>query len=201
MRQLALLIFLFLTGTASGEEQRFTVEGNRLLYNSLIPYAGGDEIDIVGRDAEELALYLMEYPDIDTVVLTSEGGSSLSALEMGKKVNDLGLATEVTSVCYSACPYIFLGGRPRVLKAGAKLGFHRSHVTPQNVKDFEPDPTLAASVAYDQAIDGSVKVAQYMLWHGVTDEFVLAVMGVPPREDWVPSRAELVEAGVIDADR
>ncbi len=196
---MAIAALLTLTGTeALAQGQRYVVEGNRLFYNSLIPYEGGSEKDVVDRDADELALYLMEYPDIDTVVLESDGGSGDAARTMGDKIHSLGLATEVRAGCYSACPYIFLGGYPRTLLRGGVLGFHRAHTTPELLKDFQPDAALVGSTAYDQGIVTAVDVAKYMARRGVSDEFILALFAVPPREDWVPARAELIEAGVIN---
>jgi hypothetical protein len=192
---------------AYADAARFRVEGERLFYNTAVPYPDDPSTDINTRDADELGLYLMEVPEISIVVLESDGGQSAAAIEMGEKITKLGLATEVRNSCDSACPLIFLGGYPRILATGGVLGFHRSYVTAIGVKEFvefqneQRGQTIhPAEDAYDQAINRTVQVLKYMAYRGVGDEFLLDMLAVPPREIWTPSRAELVAAGIINAD-
>lgn len=196
-------MFMLSVQAAAAEEARFYVEGEKLFYNSNVPYLGETGTDIVERDVDELGLYLMEAPDVTTVVLESWGGSSSAAMAMGRKILDLSLATEVRHGCESACAYAFLAGRPRTLVAGGQLGFHRGSTKTTYVRDFVSavvdvvDPVVAA---YDQSITAAVDTMRYMLEHGVTETFILEVLATPPREMLRPNREELVAAGVIDAD-
>lgn len=185
-------------GVAIAEEQRFLVQGSRLFFNSSIPYAGGQEDEIVLRDAEEMGLYLMENADVDTVVLSSNGGLSHSAFLMAEKIDQLGLATEVRDRCFSACPMIFLAGEPRVLADGAIIGFHRPHIAAADTASFEADSAMVGVVAYDQGISSAIEDLRFMLRRGVSEDFALMVLGTPPAEDWIPSREELISGGVID---
>jgi hypothetical protein len=183
---------------STAEEQRFQVQGERLFYNSDVPYEGGTEDGIVYRDVEELGLFLMEYPEIDTLVLNSVGGSSSAAMAMAEKVEQLGLATEIAGQCFSACPHIFFAGRPRTLAKGAIIGFHRSYVTASDAKEFQEDALLAGVSAYEFGAARAAESLMHMIRHGVSPDFALTVLGTPPYEDWLPTRSELIAGGVID---
>ncbi len=64
------------------------------------------------------------------VVLNSEGGAVLPALEMGKRLRIKGLATAVpqNALCASACALLWLAGSPRFMGQGAKIGFHAAYI-------------------------------------------------------------------------
>ncbi len=192
---------------ANADVARFRVEGERLFYNTNIPYPDDPSTGINNRDATEMSLYLMEAPKISIIVLESYGGEGAAAFKMGNKIAKLGLATEVKNSCESACPIIFLGGYPRTLAKGGILGFHRARVTATGVKELvefqneQRGQTIhPAEDAYDQAITHTVQEFKYMAWRGVKDEFMLEMLAIPPREMWRPSRADLVAAGIINAD-
>lgn len=192
------LFALITSGAAIAEEQRFQVQGEKLFYNSDVPSGGGTEDDIVYRDVEELGLLLMEHPEINTLVLNSVGGSSSAAMAMAEKVEQLGLATEIGDQCFSACPHIFLAGRPRTLAKGAIIGFHRSYVSAADTKEFQEDTLLAGVSAYEFGAARAAESLMHMVRHGVSPDFALTVLGTPPYEDWIPTRSELINGGVID---
>ena len=200
-------LLLVSVDVAYAQAARFRVEGERLFYNTAIPYPDDPSTSITMRDAEEMALYLMEAPEVSIVVLESNGGVSEAAIQMGEKITRLGLATEVRNSCDSACPLIFLGGYPRTLATGGILGFHRGYVTAIGIKDSaesqneqRTDEFNAVEDAYDRAITDTLKDLGYMVRYGVNEEFVLEMLTIPPNEIWRPSRAELVAAGVLHAD-
>ncbi len=94
-----------------------------------------------------------------------------------------------------------------MLATGGLLGFHRGYIMANGFKEFvefrieERGETVnPAEDAYDQGITGAVHELKYMGRHGVNDDFMLEMLAVPPREIWTPSRAELVTAGIINAD-
>jgi membrane-bound ClpP family serine protease len=64
------------------------------------------------------------------VVLNSEGGAVLPALEMGKRLRIKQLATAVpeNALCASACALMWLAGSPRLMAEGAKIGFHAAYI-------------------------------------------------------------------------
>lgn len=182
------------------DQSRFRVDGNRLFYNSSIPSSEIKEDDIAYEDAEELALILMDEPQVDTVVLESEGGNSWAALRMAEAIQRFGLQTEVRNGCYSACPLIFLAGEPRILAKGGVLGFHRSSADVNRVAAFMKlaDETSPSEFMYDEAISKAVERYSFMRQQGVDADFILQVMATPAREMWYPTREELISAGIID---
>lgn len=70
------------------------------------------------------------------VILESSGGSTIEAIEIGKVVRVLDLATLVLndSQCNSACALIWLAGTPRTLSRSAKIGFHASYTDQMGLK-------------------------------------------------------------------
>lgn len=202
------VVFLFLAILAtpvSAQEARFRVDGEKLYFNSTIPYEDDIEIDILGRDSEELGLILMENSEITTVVLQSDGGDTSAALEMAAKIEDLELATEVEAGCYSACPYMFLAGHPRRLRTGGVLGFHRSSTDAAWLRELYAQSKSARTksltpgeFAYDEAIEAVVEKVRFMLRHNVSADFVLKAVNTPHHAMWEPSRKELTQARVLE---
>ncbi len=202
-----LIIGLAFHAPAWAQGARFTEDGEKLFFNSAISYESSDEDGIVERDIEELALILMENSDITTVVLQSDGGNTSAALQMAAKIEKLELATEVEAGCYSACPYIFLAGRPRVLKKGGVLGFHRSSISAADLRDLyaaSKSPNVQkftpSEFAYDDAVSAAVEEVSFMLHHNVSPQFALEVINVPRTSMWEPTNKEMQEAGILDAE-
>lgn len=67
--------------------------------------------------------------DSAIVVLESEGGTTLDAIEIGETIRIKGFSTIVVngSYCASACGLIWLAGSPRVLTKSARVGFHATY--------------------------------------------------------------------------
>lgn len=190
---------------AAAEEARFQAVGKTLFFNSNIPYSGDDVDEIINRDSDELGLILMEQTDITTIVLESEGGSTDAALKMAAKIEQFGLATEVAAGCYSACPYIFLGGNPRHLRTGGVLGFHRSSIGASELKALyararSPDIEnySPGEFSYNDAINAAVEDVGFMVRHGVAPDFALEVINTPHPSMWEPSREVLIKAGILN---
>ncbi|WP_230281660.1 hypothetical protein [Croceicoccus sp. Ery15] len=63
------------------------------------------------------------------VMLESDGGSTLEAIEIGEAIRLKGFSTLVIngSDCFSACALIWLAGAPRSLSKSARVGFHASY--------------------------------------------------------------------------
>jgi hypothetical protein len=64
------------------------------------------------------------------VVLNSQGGSVLAAIEMGKaiRLRDFATAVPENALCASACALMWLAGNPRFIGQGAHIGFHASYI-------------------------------------------------------------------------
>ncbi len=68
--------------------------------------------------------------DVRDFFLDSPGGFLSAGMRLGKMLSDLGARATIPQggECFSACALAFLGGKDRVLLAGAKdLGFHRQY--------------------------------------------------------------------------
>ena len=63
------------------------------------------------------------------VILMSDGGFTLEAIEIGETIRILGFTTLVTNgtQCVSACALIWLAGTPRSLSKSARIGFHATY--------------------------------------------------------------------------
>lgn len=74
--------------------------------------------------AERLISLLEDYPEIDTLVLSSQGGSEEEAYKIAEYVKTHKLKTwvPVRRMCLSACTQIFLSGSEMTLDG--QLGFH-----------------------------------------------------------------------------
>lgn len=94
---------------------------------------GGTAILIVGpietADDEKFNRIAANYKTA-VVILASDGGSTLTALEIGKSIRLKGYATGVFNgyACNSACALIWLAGTPRSMARSAKIGFHATYV-------------------------------------------------------------------------
>lgn len=113
---------------------------------------------------------LAALPDANAVLLNSPGGEVHVALLIADEIYERGLGTEIPlgSACYSACAYIFLAGRERVVEG--QLGVHQ-------ISSDAPD-LVSAQVAISDIID--------MLNRFGTPAEVLTVMfRTPPNEMYV----------------
>lgn len=193
----------FALGPAHAEEVRFHVVGDTLYFNGNVPRKVSHDTEMDGNDANELGTFIMEHPEITKIDLRSDGGSTDAAMTMVDSIKRFYLDTQVSAGCYSACAYAFLAGFKRTLKPGGILGFHRSKTSAEAMKllaergknGWKPD--TATEKAFDRGIDASVQVAQFLASRGVSADFILKVLATPPREMWMPTRAELAAAGVL----
>ena len=199
------LLAVMLPGPSLGENARFRVVGDTLFFNGDIPRDGrGDDIEIDGVDASELGAYIMDQPEITTIDLRSNGGSFEAGMNMVQSVKRFKLNTQVTGGCYSACAYVFLAGFKRSLKPGGILGFHRSNTWSSGLLAVARSGNMGwradniAAVAFDRGIDAGVRAGQFMMSRGVAPEFILKVLATSPHDIWVPTRTELIAAGVLD---
>lgn len=88
----------------------------------------GDAIVFRGRiDESAAALFLQRVtePGVRRLVITSQGGLVLPALDMAEAVVARGLDVEVPEACFSSCAnYIFPAGRRKLLGSPAAVGWH-----------------------------------------------------------------------------
>ncbi len=121
------------------------------------------------------------------VVLNSQGGATLSALEMGKTIRLKGFATAVpeNALCASACALMWLAGSPRYIGEGAHIGFHASYI--------DRNGTLAESGV------ANALVGAYLNQLGLSQKAVAFVTSAPPQGmEWLDaSKAQSIGVDVV----
>jgi len=165
------------------ESWRMAVEGDPdIPAYSIRLMRDGREVEIIGgfkfglaRSAERL---FASAPDLRLVHLNSGGGRLGEAIELARLIRAQGLSTYTSASCASACTIAFMAGRERLLRAGAKLGFHRASFGGSD---------------YGEAM------GRLLAESGVTSTFVKAAMTHPATAIWYPSDRELLAGKVITA--
>ena len=61
-----------------------------------------------------------------SLTLNSTGGNANVALRLGELVAQEKMTTSIEKVCSSACPFIFIAGKERIIKEPARFGFHQA---------------------------------------------------------------------------
>jgi len=151
-----------------------------LLESDVLLFSG--EIDFgATRDLDSM---LGKHPNITQVQLGSEGGIIVEARGMANTILREQLNTHVSTVCYSACTLVYISGTTRTLSSHAKLGFHQYRV--DSVINY-PWIDPATEHKKDQKRFASQKVA---------DAFLEKMYDYDHASLWVPSHAELAQAGV-----
>jgi len=133
--------------------------------------------------ADEIRRLLGAAPGVRTLMLESAGGRLREAEEIAKLARERGLNTYVESHCESACTYILLAGRDRAATPNARIGFHK--------------PTFPGLNRSYQA-RATAQMLQFYRRAGFSEPFIEHVGRTPADEMWYPSRAELIDNGVIN---
>jgi hypothetical protein len=137
----------------------FSVYGNSFRYdkkNKMLTILGDVDVDFSKR----LNFALAHSPGVQTIILSSGGGSVKEAIIAGKTIRRLGLNTQLGGSCYSACPLVFIGGINRTsFSPHPILGFHQISsngiAIPLNHKVYE----LVYYYANEMRVDANVLVA------------------------------------------
>jgi hypothetical protein len=135
------------------------VYGNSFRYdkkNKMLTILGDVDVDFSKR----LNFALAHSPGVETIILSSGGGSVMQAIIAGKTIRRLGLNTQLGGSCYSACPLVFIGGVNRTsFSPHPILGFHQISnngiAIPMNHKVYE----LVYHYAHEMRVDANVLVA------------------------------------------
>jgi hypothetical protein len=83
--------------------------------------------DIVSGDEAKFSKLAVEYNKA-AVLLESDGGQLMPALEIGKAIHLREYSTIVDTQCASACALIWVAGTKRLLTDRGKVGFHASYM-------------------------------------------------------------------------
>jgi len=133
-------------------------------------------------------------PEITKLVLQSPGGSVRDALDLGRHLRASNIATEVLSgeFCYSACPYVFAGGAPRVAAASASIGVHQHY--------FGENTLLPAFVAVEDIQRGQGEVMTYLNDMGIDPLVMRHALATPSDEIYILLPEELTRYGFLPTD-
>ena len=207
MRSLLALSFLLLSTTSLLGQSRYTIDGDTLTLDMTIKEPGYEFDGALDEyDETEVISYLFDNPQIKTLRVTGPGGYLPTASAIAEYLIRHDINTEAVGECNSACAQIFLGGKTRTLGQGAKLGFHRPHLVKEREKQFYEENHVKKGWkdrfdygidTYDLAMLHMVKSIEYMLSRGVDIDFILKRYSTSSYDIWYPSKAELLEAGVL----
>lgn len=139
---------------------------------------------------EAVSLFLKAHPDINQVVLESEGGQIYEGRGLSILFHQYELDTYSYSYCLSACTTAFIGGARRYLGGDAKLGFHQYAYESKRVQTFEKFYSLENEQNKDVEIYRSKKISE---------DFIQQIFKKPNSEIWYPDRETLLQAGVVTA--
>lgn len=166
--------FKILTGTDDIPNYIVSLENN----NTALKIMGGIKLGLT----KEVASYIKKYPTIKTIHLESIGGVTSEARGVAKIVQENSLDTFVTGNCMSACTYIFVSGKERILSTHAQLGFHRPYFVGVD----------------DKAIDTLiVKDKELFKKQGVDRAFIERIFSTPNSEALQVPITELKDVGIV----
>ena len=194
------LLFLLASGANA---ETFRLDKNTLFYST----GDGSEVSEIDWGHEEKLLQILKkHKEIDTLVLKSEGGMIQVADNMADLVIDAELNTFVEENCESACVTIFLAGKNRIMDIGAKIGFHASWWSAEDMqsyyknnresKDWE-SPFEFASWLYEDTQKEIFEKFEYLLERGVQPHFAIQTLKAGSDGMWYPRRKELLKGGIL----
>lgn len=116
---------LIITGLHGSAAYAAEIKADKTEAGTVIIWVSGE---IKNGDDAKFRRLSIEHKDA-IVVLDSDGGQLMPALEIGKIIRLAGYTTMVGNdfVCTSSCALIWLAGSPRFLEAKGKVGFHASY--------------------------------------------------------------------------
>jgi ATP-dependent protease ClpP protease subunit len=108
----------------------FTVAPPTLKLNDITVSADGKTAQLVGQIgdgiAQRLSAILTKNGDVETLVLTSDGGLLTEGVALAHLVRKYSLNTHVEFLCGSACTFPLLAGVQRSIAPGGVVGFHQA---------------------------------------------------------------------------
>ena len=183
--------------------ERFSIDGDTLIFDTE---TGDDTQGIRGDDVDRLIALLRANEAVTTVRLHSTGGGYFAAFDMADVIIDFELDTEIVDECASACAYVFLGGKRRIMWRGARLGFHRTFWSAENVQTYYEDrreargwatPFDFASWNYEDTQLEVYERLSFMVERGVAPGFAIETLRADSADMWYPYRLRLLAAGVL----
>ncbi|AGA33063.1 putative transmembrane protein [Thioalkalivibrio nitratireducens DSM 14787] len=135
--------------------------------------------------ARELRRVLRNEPEVQGIILDSQGGWIAAGRSVGRVIEHHGLDTYSFDGCHSACVTAFVSGGKRYLADEARLGFHQYAV-----------PFGGLEALSDMGLEQQ-RDLQHFRRQGVNPAFLARLFQAGHDEVWYPSQRELREAGVI----
>lgn len=121
--------------------------------------------DIVPGFYDRLREALRQNPQVETIGIGSGGGSVIDAIRAGELVRRLGISTQLSGECLSACPIFFLGGVDRaVFRPYPRLGFHKISINGDAVPTDAPIYGLVWNYVREMGADPNFFVAAMQNW-------------------------------------
>jgi hypothetical protein len=147
----------------------------------------GTEMEVAGGVGfgftDDLRRFLDTAPDVQLVhVNLAMGGLVQEAKDAGALIRTRGLSTYTSGTCASACTIIFLGGKNRLIKSGAKLGFHAPGM-----------PGISRANMREKLAEEE----RYLTSLGVSRPFAKQAMETPMETMWYPTAEQLTAAAVV----
>ncbi len=144
-----------------------------------------------GDAARLIAQIDQAEPRVEALLLQSPGGSVRDALDLGRHLRASGIGTEVLSgeICYSACPYVFVGGKTREAVASASIGVHQHY--------FGENTFLPAFVAVEDIQRGQGEVMTYLDDMGIDPLVMRHALATPSDEIYILLPEELERYGFL----
>lgn len=168
----------------------------RLLFATDTGEGGAATLRLTGEIAPGDAQRLREWLSAAgtppaRVLLHSPGGSVRDALDIGRQLRALGVATQVgpADMCLSACPYILAAGAPRGAAQGALVGVHQHY--------FGKNAALPAFLAVEDIQRGQGDVMGYLDEMGVDPRVMRHALLTPPDEIYLLTAQELTRYRLV----
>ena len=129
-----------------------------------------------------------------SVALNSPGGSVSDALDIGRTLRDLNVTTLIgdDGVCFSACPYVFVGGTARRVENGGRFGVHQH--------SFGDSSILPAFLATQDIQAGQARALDHFDTMGIDLRIMGPALATPANEIYILSEQELSAWNVVTDD-
>lgn len=168
--------FTLITGDSDFPEARFKLMNN----GTELEMSGG----IPAGTAIEFKRQLDAAPDVQLIHLNSSAGRMADADKISKLIEAKGLSTYTERSCESACAYIFLSGKQRLLGQKARLGFH--------------SPSIDGRETFG-GMDMADGFREKMKAKGVGTAFTEKALTTKSDDMWYPEQTYLKSSGVVTA--
>lgn len=133
---------------------------------------------------KRLRALLEANPQVEAIVLDSEGGFVAQGRAVAATIMDRGLDTYTFARCASACTLAFAGGERRFIGREAQIGFHQYVYSGRN-----PHPFIDYEAEYERD-------RAFFESRGVSPAFLDSAFNATHASIWYPDTNQLIRAGV-----